>query len=383
MAERSDELNSQNNRINNETDALAPATAANASDNVYLENRSTDDFLSGNETDNAETYDGSTAETEQIREQIEETRSNLGETINAIQERLSISNITEQVKDEVSEHINSALQTAKESVYDATIGKVGTIMSYLDKGINNLSRTEVGRAASQNPLALSLIGLGLGMLLVNGFSKKRSTTRYYDYENDNSSNRRNLSSSGESSTFETVQNKVSDYAGQAYESVSGAAGAVSSTVGDYAGKVSETVTGAAGKVSESVSGVAGQAYEQLGNLGSRAKDVAGSAQEQYEYYMDENPLAVGAVAMALGAAVGLAFPSTQVENRLMGETREQLMSKAQETAREAIDKVQQAAGNVGETVKQVATEVAQTVQDSAGTVSDKVKEEAKNQGLTQ
>lgn len=373
MAERPDELNDEI-QGNKGTSAIAK-TRDKDIDNVYLESRST-----GDDEAAATPADEITPETEQIKDQIEETRSNLGETINAIQERLSISNITEQVKDEVSDHISSAFQTAKHSVYEATIGKAGTIMSYLDKGIKDMEKTNFGRAASKNPLALSLIGLGLGMLLINGYStKKRSSYSYNDYDDEDNYNRRSLSAKGGKSTFETAQNKVGDFAGQAYEGVSSAAGAVTGKAGDYAGAVSSTVGDYAGKVSGTVSDYAGQAYEQVGNLGDKAKDFAGSAQDQYEYYMDENPLAVGAVALALGAAVGMAFPSTQVENRLMGETREQLMTKAQETAREALGKVQQAAGNVGETVKQVAGEVAQTVQDSAGTVTDKVKEEAKNQ----
>jgi hypothetical protein len=382
MAERPDELNEKTQTRINEIDVAGRTNAA--PENVYLETRSADTTLTTDDlTIDDETIineDETSEETEQIREQIEETRSNLGETINAIQEKLSFSNITEHVKDEVSEHINSALKTAKDSVYDATLGKVETVMSYINKGMKEVSRTDVGRTASQNPLALSLIGLGVGMILVNGFSKKRSNVSYrYDYERDTDFDRdidfsrrtdydrdfdynrgtnydrrnfdtnpvaadyqrRGISSSGGQSTFEAAQNKVGDVAGQAYKGVSSAAGAVSDTVGDVAGKVSDTV-----------SNVAGQAYEQVGNLGSRAKDVAGSAQEQYEYYMDENPLAVGAVALAIGAAVGFAFPSTKAENRLMGEARENLLQKAEETARGAVDKVQQVAGEVAQTVKE-------------------------------
>lgn len=405
MAERPGELDEETQlRGTVRDDALR--TTTDASDNVYLEKRSTED-LASDETA-SETDDDVTADTEQIREQIEETRSNLGDTINAIQERLSFSNISEQVRDEVSDHISSAITTAKDSVYEATIGKVGTIMTYIDKGMNDFSKTNVGRSASQNPVALSLIGLGLGMLLVNGFSsKKRSSYSYesdYDREDDDYS-RRNFSSRGGRSTFETAQNKVGDVAGSAYKGVSGAAGtaydgvssAASSAyegVSSAAGAVSGTVANVAGTVSDTVSSAASGAYQQVGNLGAKAKDVAGSAQEQYEHYMDENPLAVGAVVLALGAAVGMAFPSTQAENRLMGETREQLLQKAEESAREAIGKVQQVAGEVSNTVKEVAGDVANTVKegagnvantvkDSAGEVAQTAKDEAKKQGLTQ
>src|SRR5690349_10618674 len=85
-----------------------------------------------------EMADGSsekTDETEQIKSQIEETRNQLGETIDAIQDRLSFSNISEQV----SEHVNNAVESAKSAVYDATIGKAATIMKNISSEVSNSS----------------------------------------------------------------------------------------------------------------------------------------------------------------------------------------------------------------------------------------------------
>jgi hypothetical protein len=75
----------------------------------------------------------------------------------------------------------------------------------------------------------------------------------------------------------------------------------------------------------------------------------------------ETPLTTGALALGLGAAVGLAVPETRKENEVMGEARETVVEKAQEKAQEAQQKVQR---------------VAEEVQGAA-------KEEAQNQGLTQ
>jgi predicted ribosome quality control (RQC) complex YloA/Tae2 family protein len=47
--------------------------------------------------------------TEEIKAKIEETRADMGETIDAIQERLSYANISEQV----SEQVSNAIETAK------------------------------------------------------------------------------------------------------------------------------------------------------------------------------------------------------------------------------------------------------------------------------
>jgi len=65
-------------------------------------------------------------ETEQLKAQIEQTRSQMGETIDAIQDRLSVANISEQV----SERVNNAIETAKDTAYDATIGKAAETSQY-------------------------------------------------------------------------------------------------------------------------------------------------------------------------------------------------------------------------------------------------------------
>ena len=88
-----------------------------------------------------------------------------------------------------------------------------------------------------------------------------------------------------------------------------------------------------------------RAYRSAGELGSKA-------QEQYEYYIEENPLAVGAVAAALGAAVGFAIPSSRYEGRLLGETRQKVMGKAQDAASQLIDQARRVADEAGKTIKE-------------------------------
>ena len=87
----------------------------------------------------------------------------MGETIDAIQDRLSFSNISDQV----SEHVNNAVETAKEAVYDATIGKAVYFMKNIG---NEISGSSMVRTAKDNPLPFILLGLGAGMLVYQGFS---------------------------------------------------------------------------------------------------------------------------------------------------------------------------------------------------------------------
>ena len=86
----------------------------------------------------------------------------------------------------------------------------------------------------------------------------------------------------------------------------------------------------------------------LSNLGSKAKESASAVSDRFEQVLRENPLAVGAVAVAAGTAVGLVLPSTRIESEYMGDASERLVDKAQQVARGALDKVQDAAKHMAQ-----------------------------------
>jgi hypothetical protein len=354
------------------TDAIS--TAAGATD-TYSTGRLGDYPASDIETrdfDANTTDEETTEDTEQIRAQIEETRSQMSETIDAIQEKLSMSNIKEQVSDQ----INSAVVSAKDAVYDATIGKAGEFMQNVGRSIgdvtgsvgrglsdvtgnvgNALAGTGIVETVRRNPLPFALIGLGVGMLALQ--SRRRSTTRLSspsysydydagnynegDYDYDGDTGHRTGRGRGTRSTLKSATRTVSGAASTAVEGVSTAASTA------YSG-----VSTAASTAYQGLASAADTAYDGIGTVGTQARQIAGTAQDQYEYYLEENPLAVGAVALAVGAAVGFMIPSTQTEGELMGEYRDSLVEKAGDVARGALDKVQQVAGEVSRTVQEQA-----------------------------
>jgi ElaB/YqjD/DUF883 family membrane-anchored ribosome-binding protein len=247
---------------------------------------------------------------DQIRAEIEDTRAEMSQTINEIQERLSPEHLMGQVK---------------ETVREATIGKVERVMETIgevtEPAREAMSRagstikeagTSVGNSMWRNPIPFALIGLGVGML----WMKSRRGNGYTDWSRNTSlqPRRQNLSGGGQLGQRQTRN----------------------TTSGAYN-------EGTFDQVKETAGNLANRSTEALNNLGSRARESATEVSNRFGQLLRENPLAVGAVAMAAGTAVGLVLPSTQFESEYIGETSERLVDKAEEVARGALDKVQDAA----------------------------------------
>jgi ElaB/YqjD/DUF883 family membrane-anchored ribosome-binding protein len=278
----------------NSIDRVDPADYTESDDDVLEMSSDTDE--------GEDTPEG----TDEILEQIEETRSQMGETIDAIQDRLSFSNLSEQV----SEHVSNAVETAKDAVYDATIGKAAIMMK-------NLPNTNIVRTVKRNPLPFVLIGAGAGLLAYQAYAGNKG---------GNNDRRRALASAAR----DTLEDQ----------------GSMTDTARETLHGVTDRVSNVAGSALNRVSGVVDTTYNQAGEMLSKAKNRAGEvgsqAYDMYDHYLEENPLAVGAVALALGAAVGFAIPSTDYEAELMGDARNQLMEKAQGHASNLLDQAKQA-----------------------------------------
>ena len=278
-------------------------------------------------------------EAEQIKGQIVETRREMGETIDAIQEKLSFSNISGQV----SEHVSNAVDTAKDAVYDATVGKAVYFMKNVGDG---LSSNSIVRTAKNNPFPFLLIGLGAGLLAYQNYSSGGRRRRGHGLYGGRHEFRGQTEFEGQG-IRQDFDRQYGRSSGSVLTSAKESIGGVGETVSSAAGTAYNKVTGAVDTVYSSTGEALGTAYNKVGEFGGVARD-------QYDHYLQENPLALGAVALAVGAAVGMAIPSTKYEGELMGEARQQLMERAQSTATGLIDKTKQVVNETSKTVTEQA-----------------------------
>ena len=187
----------------------------------------------------------------------------------------------------------------------------------------------VAEAAREHPVPIALAGLGLGYLLYAGLTRSRGS--------------------------DLRQSEFSDYIdpladGPAYD------------LDDYEGPSSTRRR--ARETVDAVRGAGARAGEKASDLGHRAYASAESAgryaKRSFADTVDERPLVLAAIGLAVGAAIGAALPRTRQEREWLGDAAADVRQRGEAYAREQCER--------GERVVEKATAAA--------------REEARRQGLT-
>jgi ElaB/YqjD/DUF883 family membrane-anchored ribosome-binding protein len=175
---------------------------------------------------------------------------------------------------------------------------------------------------------------------------------------------------------ERLTGRIADRASEMRDTVSSTAEGVAERAGNLTHQAGEL----AGRARERAGELGGEVRERARDIGSRAKDQTRRARGGLERLMEENPLAVAAGVAALGLACGFLLPETEREQRLMGPARDELVHRAQGTARRvkdtAVEAGQELREAVREEVSERAPEVKAVVQDVVQSVGQQVKEKA-------
>lgn len=231
---------------------------------------------------------------EEIESDIERTRAEVSSTLDAIQQKLTPGQLIDQ-----------AVSYARTSLP-------------ADFGAN------LGNAVRDNPLPVALVGIGLAWLMASG------------RHSDGLARQRRLAASRE-------EMRAASYTSGAHldEQHEGTAHRAASKIGEAGREVKDKVSDLGHRIGDRTSAAAGRAREM--GQGARARLGEFSERSQRSYYrtkdsvshmVEEQPLLIGALGLAVGTLLGAALPRTQREDEMMGEARDDLMTRAKDTLRE-------------------------------------------------
>ena len=208
---------------------------------------------------------------------------------------------------------------------------------------------DLGEAARQNPLSAALIGMGVLWL----FTGSRTAERAGEFVRDSGFDR--IPDAGAFEAARSTFNSGADAIGERITSAKdalrdGSAGAFDSAnrIGrDYADTASEYVSSMPG---------AGEMFE---TVRSNLADV-----------FRAQPLALGAIGLAIGAGIAAALPPSELEATYLGETSDTVRTKAADFAAEQTSRATTVAESVLSAVTEEARRQGLTVEDAKSAVGD-------------
>lgn len=262
---------------------------------------------------------------EMIRRNIQHTRADICETVNTLQKRLS----PDRVKAEVKSAAREQLESAKENV--------------------RFKAEQWQRKAAEriinNPIPAAMVGVGMMWLFAkaSGSTRERDDSgRYrasysYDPHEDwpvyapeeksgripppqqRSQEQRRTRNTNTSPSGQPIGDQVSQWADQAQDSLE-----------DWKSS----------------------AFSHADQIGSRAKEGGQRVKGEFQRYLQDHPLTVGTVTLAIGAAVGLSLPRTEKEDQWLGESRDRLVDQAKSTVKEIMPKTKEIAGELTQAARE-------------------------------
>lgn len=202
-----------------------------------------------------------------------------------------------------------------------------------------------------NPLALGLVGAGLAWLMMsNGRVSGRSygvlprqdrMRRYFAGTRERAGNAVSEARHVMSDTASGVRDRVADAAGMASEtagSVASAAFGAASSLGERARSRAGDTTAALGDAASALYGsVAQSAGRTASGVQAFASGTAATSRDIFDFCRDQ-PLVLAGLGLALGAAMGAAFPASETERQLMGETSDEVKEQTRSLAVESYEK---------------------------------------------
>ncbi|HEX6071209.1 MAG TPA: DUF3618 domain-containing protein [Longimicrobiaceae bacterium] len=322
--------------------------------------------------------------TDRIERDIERTRADMSETIEALERKLSPGELIDELWGRMRG------------------GETGS---------------NVADTIRDHPIPLAMMGLGLGWLAIEKATESRTDqlrARHGEYG---------------PGTYERAEGRVGPYRGEeldgpgATDRIRDAAGTMKDRVADLAGDAKDRISSMGDAMRDRTSSTGHPTHDHAYGIGGgaggsegahasgpgirdRASDLREGAEREMHHARDamqergrqmerglqrmleDYPLALGAVTFGLGLAAGLSVPSTPAENRVMGDTADTLKGEVKRTARETAEMAKDVAGEAARAAKSEADrqgmgdDLRAKAERVIGAAKETARTESENRGLT-
>ena len=306
-------------------------------------------------------------DTDRLEREAELHRSSLDSTFDAIRNRLSVGQIVDELTD------------------------------YLKEGQGADAVKNLGRQVRDNPLAVGLVGAGLAWLFMGNGTRTgpEDRLRYPGYPEGDAAGSLHRSPSGmqpaapgssaPDDAGSGIAARAADAAGTATDAAADAyTGGVEAlkdagrSISDTAGSAWDATVGGMHDASATGADAANSVMEGARAAGRRAYRSGARVQRSIGGLIQDEPLVFGAVALAIGAAVGAMLPATRAEDEWMGESRDRLRDEAYSRGQEGLEAATAVAEKAYGAASHAAGKTEPEIGDDAETVIEKSAEAARS-----
>jgi len=188
---------------------------------------------------------------------------------------------------------------------------------------------DLGDAARRNPLSTALIGMGMAWL----FSGRAA-------------------GAAREAVRRTRIDQIPDVAAGAFDTAGSAVKSVADTVGEFGRERADALSDYARSLPESGS------------------ELMENARDNLQELFRTQPLALGAIGLAIGAGIAAALPATELEREYLGETSDAVKEKAQEFASDQTARMKEVAETAITAATEEAAQQGLTVEGAKSAASD-------------
>lgn len=267
----------------------------------------------------------------QLEKEIAEQRAHLGETIEALEQRFSPGQILDQV-----------LNYSKENGSEFSQNLVGTIKN--------------------NPVPTLLTAIGIAWMMFG-----RKDHNEVSYQSSQFYNAGNFGPDYDE-PVNASYGVDADYDTSLKEAKHNVTDELKSKVGQVKAKAEHAKEQVKDQLKDSLRSARDTGHElqhKVEHAGKELRHQAHKASDNLQQFLKDQPLALGAAGVAIGAILGGLFPASRIEDQLMGQKRDEVLDKAKQASGEITQRVENVGKKVAADAKQEAKEAFSSYQHSA------------------